>query len=220
MIYNLSKKRFAIYVITFSAVIFYGLFSFFAPNSSSEFSVVSQSYNQNINLQDFPLSAHYSELVRQINSSFCGPASVVNVLRSLGIIQFDQTSIFDHVPLGYYHVRFTGTTLDEIGTLLSASANIHYAAIRDISYQKFMWYAHLFNDTDKRFIINFDSAFLYGSGPGHHSPVGGYDVERDLVLIMDVNRGPILAPSRLVYNAMNTASWNNIKRGMVMVTMQ
>ena len=43
------------------------------------------------------------------------------------------------------------------------------------------------NDFSRRYVINFARAPIFGSGVGHHSPIGGYLEAEDLVLVLDVN---------------------------------
>jgi hypothetical protein len=44
------------------------------------------------------------------------------------------------------------------------------------------------NDPAHRYIINFDRKMIFGAGGGHHSPIGGYLENEDLVFVLDVNR--------------------------------
>jgi hypothetical protein len=54
------------------------------------------------------------------------------------------------------------------------------------------------NDPQRRYIVNFDRAPLYGQGRGHHSPIGGYLEREDLAFVMDTNESykPFLVDPR------------------------
>ena len=66
--------------------------------------------------------------------------------------------------------------------------------------------------------MNFDRAPLFGEDIGHHSPIGGYLEEHDLVFILDVldEYKPFLVPAELLYRAMDTTdSESGLKRGLL-----
>lgn len=74
------------------------------------------------------------------------------------------------------------------------------------------------NDENRRFVVNFARVPLFGGGSGHHSPIGGYLEEEDLIFVLDVNPGfgPwLVSPDRL-FEATNTvADWaSGKKRGL------
>jgi len=74
------------------------------------------------------------------------------------------------------------------------------------------------NDPAHRHIISFDRKMIFGAGGGHHSPIGGYLENEDLVFVLDVNRDdrPWLVERRRLFDAMNT--WDdNKKRGMLLI---
>jgi len=61
---------------------------------------------------------------------------------------------------------------------------------------------------------------LFGVKIGHHSPIGGYLTERDLVFVLDVleRYQPFLAPSQRLYEAMDTVDRETgKKRGLLLV---
>ena len=74
------------------------------------------------------------------------------------------------------------------------------------------------NDPAHRYIINFDRKMIFGAGAGHHSPIGGYLENEDLVFVLDVNRDyrPWLVERMRLFDAMNT--WDgDKKRGMLLI---
>jgi hypothetical protein len=74
------------------------------------------------------------------------------------------------------------------------------------------------NDEDLRFVVNFARVPLFGGGGGHHSPIGGYLEEEDLIFVLDVNSGfgPWLVSPERLFEATNTvADWaSGKKRGL------
>ena len=72
-----------------------------------------------------------------------------------------------------------------------------------------------------RYIVNFSRQPLFGKKIGHHSPIGGYLVDKDLVFLLDVNPdyGPFLVSSARLYQAMDTTdSETGKKRGLLLLT--
>ena len=74
------------------------------------------------------------------------------------------------------------------------------------------------NDPRQRLIINFTRRPLFGTGGGHHSPIGGYFDAEDLVFVLDVNErfGPWLVSSERLFEAMDTVdSSSGARRGLL-----
>ncbi len=73
------------------------------------------------------------------------------------------------------------------------------------------------NDENRRYVSNFARSPLFGGGSGHHSPIGGYLEEEDLVFVLDVNahyRPWLVSPDRL-FDAMTISEpWMEKKRGL------
>ena len=87
-----------------------------------------------------PVAAKFKEIGTeyQVNGSFCGPASAVYSLRSLGINNYDQKSILKSSSVSQMKVRFMGSTLDELATILRETSKKKVTVLRDISYEQFL----------------------------------------------------------------------------------
>lgn len=168
-----------------------------------------------------PVAATYQPRFEyQSNGAFCGPATVVNLFRSLGIDRYSQDTLFDRGPVGYWKARTQGLTLDELAQLIRANADLEVTVLRDLTPEEFRTHLHQANDPAYRYLINFNRQPLFGVMIGHHSPLGGYLPEQDLVFVLDVldQYKPFLAPADRVYAAMNTVDpETGRKRGLLRV---
>lgn len=156
----------------------------------------------------------------QINGAFCGPATVVNLFRSLDRPGRTQAHLFDHAPWRYWKTRLLGLTLDEVAEIIRADAGLEVAVLRDLTLEAFQEHLRRSNDPAYRYLINFDRHPLFGVNIGHHSPIGGYLADRDLVFVLDVleRYRPFLVPSRRLYEAMDTVDRETgKKRGLLQV---
>ena len=156
----------------------------------------------------------------QSNGAFCGPATVVNLFRSLGIDRYTQDTLFDRAPVGYWKARILGLTLDEMAQLIRANADLEVTVLRDLTLEEFRTHLHRANDPSFRYLINFNRQPLFGVAIGHHSPLGGYLPEADLVFVLDVldQYKPFLAPAARLYAAMDTVDpETGQKRGLLLV---
>jgi len=165
-----------------------------------------------------PVAATYKPgFEYQINNAFCGPATAVNALRSLGIAR-TQTDVFDNTGLWYWRVRVLGMTLDEMAQLMAANVSADITVLRDLTGEEFRAELHKTNDLSYRYLINFNRRPLFGIDIGHHSPIGGYLETKDLVFVLDVldNYQPFLVPADRLYEAMNTVDSETGKmRGLI-----
>lgn len=168
-----------------------------------------------------PVAATYQPRFEyQSNGAFCGPATVVNLFRSLGINRYTQDTLFDRAPVGYWKARTLGLTLDEMAQLIRANADLEVTVLRDLTLEEFRMHLHRANDPAVRYLINFNRQPLFGVAIGHHSPLGGYLPEQDLVFVLDVldQYKPFLAPAARLYAAMNTVDpETGQKRGLLFV---
>jgi hypothetical protein len=92
--------------------------------------------------------------------------------------------------------------------------------LRDLDRDSFREHLRHTNDPSRRYVVNFTRGPLFGTGGGHHSPIGGYLADRDLVLVLDVNKayGPWLVKADRLYEAMDTLdNTSQRKRGLLMI---
>lgn len=161
------------------------------------------------------------EFEYQINGAFCGPASTVNVIHSLAISSPIQDKLFERSKISYWKARYLGLTLDELAVLIADNTGLQTKILRGLTLEEFRHHLILSNDPAHRYIINFSRQPLFGKKIGHHSPIGGYLADKDLVLLLDVNPNyrPFLVSSARLYQAMDTIdSETSKKRGLLLLT--
>ena len=161
-----------------------------------------------------------AELVFQQNASFCGPASLVNVLHSQGKTGDQQSILAGTDILTFAGMLPGGLTLDELAEVATQTLGSKVTVLRDLEVSRFRWHMLHANDPSRRYVVNFSRGPLFGSGSGHHSPIAGYLPDEDLVLVLDVNRrfGPWLVKSQRLHEAMNTVDPTaNEKRGLLLI---
>jgi hypothetical protein len=166
-----------------------------------------------------PAAAMYrSEFESQTNASFCGPTSVVDVMRSLHA-RGDQSTVLEGTGfttfLGFLP---RGLTLDDVGKIARTRLKRDVTVLRDLDLATFREQVQKSNDPSRRYIVNFTRGPLFGRGGGHHSPIGGYLSDEDLVFVLDVNKkyGPWLVTPDRLYEAMNTLDHGK-KRGLLVM---
>lgn len=155
----------------------------------------------------------------QRNASFCGPASVVNVQRSLGA-QSDQSIVLEGTGVSTVFGFVPGLTLDELASVTRHRTGRNVTILRELDLPTLRTELAKANDPAVRFLANFHRGPLFGRGGGHHSPIAGYLPEEDLVFVLDVNasyRPWLVSPERLL-EAMNTVdSATGLKRGLLRI---
>lgn len=159
-----------------------------------------------------PVAQRYAPLLSQSVLAICGPTSVANVLRSMGV----KTA---RNPLRGFGVR--AMSLDQVSREAAevVPAPWRVESVRPASVEALRDELRGSNDTRRRLITNFARASLFGGGSGHHSPIGGYLEHEDLAFVLDVNSsyGPWLVSTARLFDAMSTvADWSTGKtRGVV-----
>jgi hypothetical protein len=158
-----------------------------------------------------PVARLYAPLLSQGFTSICGPTSVANVLRSMG------------VRAGKNPLRGLGLRAMSLDQVVNEAAEVvpaswRVSAVRPSTVDALRDELRASNDERRRLVTNFARASLFGGGSGHHSPIGGYLEEEDLAFVLDVNAGfgPWLVSTERLFDAMNTvADWGSGKtRGL------
>ncbi len=169
-----------------------------------------------------PVAATYAAkpFEYQKNPSFCGPASIANLLRSAGI-DMSQVKVIDGTGYDpWFDILIGGLTLDELAVLLRLRSGQPVARFRDMTLAQFRAHLARANDPAMRYIVNFHRGPLFGRGHGHFSPILGYLAARDLVLVGDVNRDyrPFLVSGERLWRGQDTIdSATGKKRGLLAV---
>jgi hypothetical protein len=158
------------------------------------------------------------EVIWQSNVSLCGPASVANVLRSLGEPAASEGQVLAGTWRCWTGVCIMGLTLDELAEVARAKTQRKVTVMRDLSLEQFREQLRRANDAGRRYIVNFRRAEIFGAGAGHHSPIGGYLEAEDLVFVLDVNRDyqPWLIEAPRLHAAMDTVDGSQ-KRGLLLI---
>jgi Phytochelatin synthase len=156
----------------------------------------------------------------QDNQSFCGPASLANLLRSLGIDKSQQQVIdgSDYEP--WFGILIGGMTLDELAALLRQQVPHRVSIVRDVSLADFRQLMRSANNPAHRYIVNFHRGPVFGRGHGHFSPILGYLEDKDLVLVGDVNAEyrPFLVESEVLWRGTDTIdSETGQERGLIVL---
>jgi Phytochelatin synthase len=157
----------------------------------------------------------------QDNQSFCGPASVANLLRSLGIDRSQHQVIDGSEYEPWFGILLGGMTLDELAALLRQQVPHRVSIIRDPSLTEFRQHLRSANDPARRYVVNFHRGPVFGRGHGHFSPVLGYLGHEDLVLVGDTNADyrPFLVKSEILWRATDTIdSETGRERGLIMLS--
>lgn len=160
-------------------------------------------------------------LLSQTNPSACGPASVANVLHSTGTsLTADQVASHGAGCLSGF--CFGGLTLAQLADATRASApQWKVSELHPATVEAFRDELRASNDPSRRLLINFSRRPLFGTGGGHHSPIGGYLEADDLVFVLDVNAryGVWLVSAPRLFEAMDTVdSSSGLKRGLLLLS--
>jgi len=169
-----------------------------------------------------PVAATYQKagVVYQPNPSFCGPTSVANLVNSLGGAPIGPADVLKGSGKCLTGICMGGLTLDELAEVARYKTGKRVTVLRDLGLATLREHLKQSNDPAKRYIANFNRGPLFGKAGGHHSPIAGYLVDQDLVLVLDVNRNfqPWLVKSERLFAAIDTVdSDGGKKRGLLLV---
>ena len=158
------------------------------------------------------------KLASQTNASFCGPASLANVFRSLGEPAQDERAVLKDTGKCLTGMCMMGLTLDELAEIARARTKRTVTVLRDLTPESFREHLLKSNDPARRYVVNFARKSIFGGGPGHHSPIGGYLEDKDLVFVLDVNSeyGPWLIERPRLFAAIDTFDGDK-KRGLLAI---
>jgi glutathione gamma-glutamylcysteinyltransferase len=162
----------------------------------------------------FPLIEQFHT---QSDPAFCGLASLVMALNTLGIDPgrtwrgpwrwFSEELLTCCAPLS--RVRQIGVTLEEVaclGRCNGAEVSLERAGSGEAGFRQAVREAT--QSSDRVLVAAYDRAALGQTGSGHFSPLGGYHSGQDLVLVLDVARfkyPPHWVPLPALYAAMTSA---------------
>jgi hypothetical protein len=166
-----------------------------------------------------PVAATYRKgLLFQSNGSLCGPTSVANVQRSLGIASASAATALSGTGECWTGICWGGFSLDALGDVARHATGRKVTLLRDLSLAQFRAELKRVNDPKLRYIVNFQRAPLFAQGGGHHSPIAAYLEPDDLVLVLDVNEKfrPWLVSSERLFKAVDTADTGK-KRGLLRI---
>ncbi len=136
--------------------------------------------------------------------TYCGIASSVTVLNSLGVDapdepqiypykMFTQDNIFTDEVLRHrrpLEVEKGGNTLEQLASVLGAlgvGVRTYFGSDLDAEGCRTVL-IEILKSTDQRVIIDFDRKTLHQKGSGHFSPLAAYHAGEDRFLLLDVAR--------------------------------
>ncbi|KAL8160701.1 hypothetical protein V2J09_002238 [Rumex salicifolius] len=162
----------------------------------------------------FKLISYYQT---QSEPAYCGLASLSMVLNALAIDPgrkwkgpwrwFDDTMLDCCEPLE--KVKISGITFGKVACLAYCNgAAVKAFHTNETTIEEFRSSViSCTSSEDSHLIVSYHRGYLKQTGTGHFSPVGGYHVGKDLVLILDVARfkyPPHWVPLTLLWDAMCT----------------
>jgi hypothetical protein len=169
-----------------------------------------------------PVASLYRQGFRyQENGSVCGPTTAVDVLQTLGKPAGSPGDLMKRRDLGVLGFLPGGITLDDLAAVLRAEGAGEVTVERDLDLDHFRALLRTANDPARRLLVNLHRGPLFGRGGGHHSPIGGYLEDRDLVFVLDVNESyrPWLVPTARLFAAVDTVDGSTgKKRGLLVIT--
>jgi hypothetical protein len=166
-----------------------------------------------------PAAATFArKLDAQTNGSSCGPSSLANVFRSLGEAATNEQAVLKDTGKCLTGMCFMGLTLDDLGVVADTHTKRKVTVLRDLTPEAFREHLLKSNDPSRRYVVNFTRKNIFGGGGGHHSPIGGYLEDQDLVFVLDVNAdyGPWLIERPRLFAALDTFDGEK-KRGLLQI---
>lgn len=174
----------------------------------------------------------------QANLAYCGVASSVMALNSLGVPAppangygpyrfWTQDNLFateaTRSVLAPEQVARRGMTLQQLRALLASTgveaSAIHGSSLELAAFRRLV-IAHL-SDPGERLLVNYLRSAMGQPGGGHISPLAAYHAPSDRVLILDVARyryPSVWVPLEALWQAMRTTdSDSGLSRGLVVV---
>jgi Phytochelatin synthase len=179
------------------------------------------------------------QFVTQINQAYCGVASMIMVLNSLGVTApeasqykpynvFTQENFFSNEKtrgvVAPEIVAKKGMTLQQIGSLLASyGVNVKVYHATDSSLESFRNRAsENLKQKNNLIIINYLRKEIGQEKGGHISPLAAYNEQTDRFLILDVSRykyPPVWVKTADLWKAINTTDSDSKKaRGFVFVS--
>jgi len=157
-------------------------------------------------------------LVFQPNESFCGPTTLANANLSFGRAATPNAMV-EGTGKCWTGLCMGGLSLDDVAALARAKVPGKVTVLRGLDYAAFQALLPRFNDPSRRYLVNFHRGPLFGSGGGHHSPIGGYLEPEGLVFVLDVNEKyqPWLVDPKRLFEAIDTEARPGLKRGLLLV---
>lgn len=180
-----------------------------------------------------------SQFVTQENQAYCGVASIVMVLNSLGIPApvapefapyrvFTQDNFFNPQSQKIVTsevVSQQGMTLDQLGQLLATypvTAKVYHAGDIGLSQFRSLVVQNL-QERENFVVVNYLRRAINQEKGGHISPLAAYNEATDRFLILDVSRykyPPVWVQAADLWKAMNTVDSASSKtRGFVLVSL-
>ena len=159
-------------------------------------------------------------------ASYCGVASSVMVLRSLGVSHVSQDNFFSDATKSIhsrYDTFFGGMTLAQLGGLLHAhgvQAQVFHA--EDSKLEEFRKrVSQNLKEKDNFVLVNYLRKAIHQKTGGHISPIAAYDNKSDRFLVMDVaahKYPPVWVKAEELWKSLNTVdSDSGRSRGYVLV---
>ncbi|MBD2453589.1 phytochelatin synthase family protein [Nostoc sp. FACHB-87] len=179
------------------------------------------------------------QFVTQHNQAFCGVASSVMVLNSLGVVApespqyspyrvFTQENFFSNEKtkkvIAPEVVARQGMTLAELGGLIASydvQVKVYHAADTNLEQFRKLVSTNL-KQSNNFVIVNYLRKEIGQEKGGHISPIAAYNEQTDRFLIMDVSRykyPPVWVKAADLWKAINTTDTVSGKtRGFVLVS--